>query len=166
MSRTKLWSKYIPLLACIAIAFVYWGCSDGTSPTSADRLTEGDVVLSPNFVRIFPGPDGQPDPYLQKAAASAVISANEGGSVTNGRVTLVFAPGALNQDTMITLGMDASGLYITDLSPSPLQFNIPVIMTLDLVGTSAEDNSANTYIAWFHEASGNWNTVNTCVQCE
>lgn len=164
MFRTKLWSKYIPLLACIAIALVYWGCADGTSPTSADRLTEGQVVLSPNFVQIFPGPNGEPDPYLQHGSrqnnsSSEVISAQFGGSLSNGRVTLMFPPGALDQDTEITLIMDDNGLFVTDLSPSPLQFNVPVTMTFELDGTSAEGKSANTYIAWFNEAKGNWEII-------
>ena len=165
MSRTKLWSKYIPLLACIAIGLVYWGCSDATSPISADRLIEGDVVLSPNFVRILPGRDGQPDPYLERGSgsndsSSGLISAQFGGLLTNGRVTLMFPPGALNRDTEITLTMDKKGLFITDLSPSPLQFNVPITMTFNLEDTSAEGNSANTYIAWLDGATGNWEIIN------
>ncbi len=87
---------------------------------------------------------------------SAVISADEGGTLSNGRVTLTFPAGALDKDTEITIEMLGHKTLGVELSPHGIQFNEPVVMTKDLRGTTAEGKSFSTSTVWYNESLDQW----------
>jgi hypothetical protein len=148
MSRTRVRSQAIALLACSALLFAAFGCSNPGTVMAPDSTPV--VVTSPNFVRILPTSKG--DPALATApSASAVVSAQYGGTVSNGRVTLEFPPGALNEDTEITIDMLNDGTLGVELGPHGTQFNKPVVMSTDLHGTTAEGMSDQTSTLWWNE---------------
>lgn len=153
MSRTRVRSQAIALLACSALLFAAFGCSNPGTVTAPDSTPV--VVTSPNFVRILPTSKG--DPALATSSpASAVISAQYGGTVSNGRVTLEFPPGALNEDTEITIDMLGDGTLGVELGPHGTQFNTPVIMSTDLHGTTAEGMADQTWTLWWNDDLGQW----------
>ncbi|KPK50304.1 MAG: hypothetical protein AMS22_12345 [Thiotrichales bacterium SG8_50] len=157
MSRLQVTSKAFALLACSVLLFASIGCSPGT-PTDPSS-TPQNVVVSPNFVRILSTSDKSVDqPYLVIGTTSKMISAEDGGVITNGRVTLEFPPFALSEDTEITIDMLDDEILGVELGPHGIQFNKPVIMTTDLRGTSAE-NMTDVNTLWYNEQEQWWETV-------
>ena len=155
MSRYKITSKVCALLACSVLLVTSIGCSPGT-PT-APSLAPQNVVESPNFIRILSASDKDVQgPSLADSYTSIVISAEEGGIITNGRVTLEFPPQALSEDTEITIEMATDGTLGVELGPHGIQFNKPVIMEMDLTNTTGEGlgNTSSTF--WFNEGQGWW----------
>jgi hypothetical protein len=107
--------------------------------------------VSPNFVRILSTSDKSVDQlHLVSGTTSKVISAESGGVITNGRITLEFPPFALGEDTEITIAMLSDGTLGADLGPHGIQFNKPVTMTMDLQDTNAEGNSDSVDTFWWN----------------
>ncbi len=158
MSRTKVTPKAFALLACLALLLASIGCNPGTptAPSSAPV----NVVESPNFIRILStSSKGVQDLSLSATVASKMITAENGGVISNGRVTLVFPPNALDEDTEITVEMDTDGTLGVELKPHGIQFSHPVIMTMDLVGTTAEGRGGTSAILWFNETQEWWEVI-------
>jgi hypothetical protein len=86
--------------------------------------------------------------------ASSMVSAEFGGTVSNGRVTLQFPPGALDTDTEISIELLTDGTLGVELSPHGIQFNKPVVMSMDLRGTTAEGMSEQTSTYYWNELKG------------
>ncbi len=98
MSRFSVTSRAFALLACSVLLVASIGCSPGT-PTDPSS-TPQNVVVSPNFVRILSTSDKSVEtPSLVTGVTSQVISAEDGGVISNGWVTLEFPPYALSEDT-------------------------------------------------------------------
>ena len=85
-----------------------------------------------------------------------MISAEFGGTVRAGRYALEFPPGALNEDTEITIEPDSDGTLGVELLPHGIQFNKPVILRMDLRGTTAEGMGDRCSTLWFNENAGWW----------
>ena len=151
MSFKSLTSKANALLACIALLTAAIGCNPGavTAPE-----TSQDVVTSPSFIRILSTPKG--DHFGQASTIATTVSAENGGTVSNGWVTLDFPAGALNEDTEISIEMLNDGTLSVELSPHGIQFNAPVTMTMDLKGTNAEGMSESCSTLWLNEDEGQW----------
>ena len=153
MSRYTISSKAFALVACTFLLVAAIGCSPGT-PTDPSSTPE-NVVVNPNFVRILSTSDKFVDgPNLVSGLTSKVISAHDGGVVTNGRVTLEFPPFALSEDTEITIEMLDDGTLGVELGPHGIQFNRAVTMTMDLRGTSAEGQASEARTLWWNEQQG------------
>jgi hypothetical protein len=88
-----------------------------------------------------------------------MITAENGGVISNGRVTLVFPPNALDEDTEITIEMDTDGTLGVELKPHGIQFSHPVIMTMDLVSTTAEGRGGTSAILWFNDMQEWWEVI-------
>jgi hypothetical protein len=158
MSRNKLTPKAFALLACSTLLVAAIGCSPGspTAPSSAPL----NVVESPNFIRILStSSKGVQDLSLSAAVASKMITAENGGVISNGRVTLVFPPNALDEDTEITIEMDTDGTLGVELKPHGIQFSRPVIMAMDLVGTTAAGRGGTSAVLWFNETQEWWEVI-------
>lgn len=159
MSRFVSTSNAIALLACTVLLVSSIGCSPGTptAPSSAPP----DVVESPNFIRILSAASskGVQGPNLTDTITSKMISAAEGGVISNGRVTLVFPPEALDEDTEIFILMETDGTLGVELGPHGIQFNRPVVMTMDLTGTTAEGLSAASTTLWYNEDQDWWELI-------
>ncbi|MCK5618012.1 MAG: hypothetical protein KAJ17_01365 [Candidatus Krumholzibacteria bacterium] len=155
MSRNKVTPKAFALLACSTLLVASIGCSPGspTAPSSAPL----NVVESPNFIRILStSSKGVQEMSLTADVASKMISARDGGVISNGRVTLEFPPHALDKDTQITIEMESDGTLGVELGPHGIQFNRPVTMRMDLKGTTAEDQGETSVTLWFNEDEGWW----------
>jgi hypothetical protein len=111
--------------------------------------------MSPDFVRILPTSKGASSPSFT-ASASAIVSAQFGGTVSNGRVTLEFPAGALDQDTEISIEMLNDGTLGVELSPHGTLFNKPVTMSMDLRGTTAEGRSDMTAVYYWNDSTGEY----------
>jgi hypothetical protein len=148
--------KYLGFITSVALVavgcLVLFGCSSQTGPDQTARYQTGDVVTDPVFVQILAAePSG---PQLAPAIEQTIGAA--GGSISNGIVTLDFPAGALDDDEVITIRMSGNNLLISDLGPDGIDFNEPVIMSMDLKGTSAEGQAKTTYIAWYDPEENEW----------
>jgi hypothetical protein len=65
---------------------------------------------------------------------TAYIEAAAGGRVQYGRFALTFPPGALAEDTYITISNPGNGLLMCELEPHGIRFNVPVTLEMDLRG--------------------------------
>ena len=155
MSRSDLRPKALALLACSALLMTSLGCNPGnvTAPQST-----AEVVTNPNFIRILSTSKGVTD-LSRTSGASKVISAERGGTLTQGRVTLEFPAHAVDFDTEITIELTGDGTLGVELGPHGIQFNRPVTMTLDLEGTSAEGNASASSTLWYNEELDRWERV-------
>lgn len=147
--------KYLGIVACFAVAFL--GCSSQTSPDQPLQFEPGDVIENPSFVRIVTKPSGW---QLGHSASSEQSVGPAGGLVLQDNVTLNFPPGALSSDEAIRIELDASGLLITELGPDDLSFDVPVTLSMDLTGTSAEGQAATVFIVWYNDDEDRWEVCN------
>ena len=155
MSRYKITSKVCALLACSVLLVTSIGCSPGT-PT-APSLAPQNVVESPNFISILSASDKDvQSPSLAQGPAVMMISAAEGGVISSGLITLTFPPNALSEDTEITIEMMRDGSLGVELGPHGIQFNQPVTLEMDLIGTTGEGMGETSSTLWFNEDEGWW----------
>ncbi len=150
MFRYKITSKFCALIACSALLTAAIGCSPGT-PT-APSLAPQNVVENPNFIRILSSSEkGVQGLTLSDSYSSMMISAEEGGVLSNGRVTLEFPPHALSEDTEISIMMLDDGTLGVELGPHGVQFSRSVTLTMDLSGTSAEGHAGGGETLWWND---------------
>lgn len=152
-------SKSFALIACLTLLASAIGCNSG-SVVSPDKVAD-TVVMDPSFILILSTPKDSDSPMLKSESASNIVSAEFGGSISNGWVTLDFPAGALNEDTEISISMPDPGKLIVELEPHGIQFNKPVGMTLNLNGTDAEGFSDDANLLWFNEDMGWWEILET-----
>ncbi len=159
MTNSSFTSKSFALLACLAcltLLFSVLGCN--TENVTAPAPAPERIVTNPNFVVILSTPKNAVRPAFS-SSVSNVVSAENGGSVANDFVSLSFPPGALNEDTEITIEMPDPGKMIFEFGPHGTQFNKPVVMTVDLENTSAAGMSDNTETLWFNDEMGWWEPI-------
>lgn len=153
MILKSLASKTFALLACLALLTSAFGCNSD-SPMLPD-LGSDQIVHDPSFIRILSTPKST-QYVCTSEPTSSVISAEYGGIVSNGWITLEFPPGALNEDTEISIDMPDPNQLMVDLSPHGIQFNKPVTLTLKLEGTDAEGRAGVTGLIWLNEDMDWW----------
>jgi hypothetical protein len=102
------------------------------------------------------------DSAMRSALASAMVSAKDGGVVSNGFYSVYFAPGALEKDTEISIEMPEFPKAVVRLSPHGIQFNAPVVLTLsvDMISAPASDYR----VLWLNEVTGLWENVGGCIE--
>jgi hypothetical protein len=159
MFKLFLTSKSFALIACVTLLASAIGCNSG-SIVSTDKVAD-TVVMDPSFILILSTSKGFDSPMLNSESASGLVSAELGGSVSNGWVTLDFPAGALDEDTEISISMPDPGKLIVELEPHGIQFNEPVGMTFNLIGTDAEDLSDEACLLWFNDEMGWWEKLDT-----
>ena len=157
MWNTRLTSIPILILFCLAFILSVFGCHDGDVLSPKPFAEQG--IENPTFVRVLPGEKNVLHPSLAESN-SATISASQGGSVTCGLVTLVIPPGALSEDTEITIEIENPAILVADFGPDGLEFNTAVVMRWDLTGTSAEGEAQSTESLYFNETTQLWEEVN------
>lgn len=129
------------------------GC--GTySPVAPSNPPSMPGVENPEFATLLPASKGSE--VMQSSAASAMVSAEKGGVVSNGYYSVYFAPGALSEDTEISIEMPEFPKAVVRLSPHGIQFNAPVILSLALDKVEAADGWD---CLWLNEASGLWESI-------
>jgi hypothetical protein len=113
------------------------------------------------------------DPHAKDAQLAATtapvtkkISALMGGTIQNGPYLLVIPPAALSRDTNISLAAVAGQDLECQLEPTGLTFQLPVTLTFNYTGTSADPNSA-TYTpsqnglaaVWLNTSTSQWTNI-------
>ncbi len=158
MFNFSLTSKSFALVACSALLLSAFGCNSG-SVMMPDSIGDS-IVTDPSFIRILPTPKGSSS-AMKAQSASSLVSAETGGKVSNGWVTLDFPAGALEADTEISISMSDPNVLVVDLEPHGIQFKKPVAMTFDLNGTDAEDLADDACLLWFNNEMGWWEKLET-----
>jgi hypothetical protein len=143
-----------------------WSSSNPTIATiAAGGLATAVKQGSTTIQAVYQGISGQTIATVSTVVTSGLIGAAGGSvAVTNPKSSLLGArvdipPGALSQDTLITIGIVPTPPqdpdlqhrgHIVDFGPSGLQFNLPVAITLPSVST---DLGANSELVYFYNGN-------------
>jgi hypothetical protein len=159
MCRSK---KVVRILMAISSLSVLAALGCGTySPVAPSNTPTMPGVENPAFATLLPAPKGS-DAAMRSAVASAMISAKDGGMVSNGYYSVYFAPGALKEDTEISIEMPEFPKAIVRLSPHGIQFDAPVILSLDLGKAAA--GSSEMDVLWLNDGTGLWESIGGYVE--
>jgi hypothetical protein len=154
-------------LYVLALVLILLACSTDRitttqQPTPDDLLP---VVDNPEFIR-YVGTDAGKDTYNPQLTgtlnnvASGVVGV-DGGTITNGIVTLVFPNGALSDDTAIQIEMIDEQLLIFELTPHGIQFDQPVKLMVSLEHTDAAASVDASSLIWYDEFGNVWKLLPT-----
>ena len=154
MSGRTIAHKFLTVSTFLSV-LAAMGCGYSPVSPSQDDTTPG--VENPVFVQVLSTSAGSSDRDMlatPSTSVSMVISAETGGTVTNGYVSLYFPPGALTEDTEITIDMPRYPEAMVELGPHGIEFNKNVIMTLPLAKVDSDAISYRTL--WNDENAGLW----------
>jgi hypothetical protein len=152
----------IQILMAISFLIVLAALGCGTySPVAPSNTPTMPGVENPAFATLLPASKGS-DAAMRSAVASAMISAKDGGMVSNGYYSVYFAPGALREDTEISIEMPQFPMAIVRLSPHGIQFSAPVILSLDLA--KAAEASGEWDVLWLNDVTGIWESIGGYVE--
>lgn len=159
MCRDK---KALRILLAISFLSVLAALGCGTySPVAPSNTPTMPGVDNPAFATLLPASKGS-DAAMRSAVSSAMISAKDGGMVSNGYYSVYFAPGALKEDTEIMIEMPQFPKAIVRLSPHGIQFDAPVILSLDLA--KAAELSDQWNVLWLNDVTGLWESIGGYVE--
>lgn len=129
------------------------GCGD-YSPVSPSQDNSMPGVENPSFARLLSTLEGS---YSMDSETSMMISADEGGFISNGYFSLYFPPGALVEDTEITIEMPEYPSAVVRLSPHGIYFKKEVVLSIptELIESGSESYS----VLWFNEEAGYWENI-------
>jgi hypothetical protein len=84
------------------------------------------------------------------------VDPDQGATLTVGRFTVTIPPGAVDEPILLTIQDACSpmGVFV-QLGPHGQHFNVPVTLSMDLSGTTAEQWSDVT-IYWYDEDADEW----------
>ncbi|MDH3197961.1 MAG: hypothetical protein OEO21_06950 [Candidatus Krumholzibacteria bacterium] len=145
-------AKYLVLTCLTLLVIVGCGDSHRSDPVAAD--SPGPIVVeNPVFIKRLPSRDtGQ----LPRLVATNTVIGVDGGTLQNAFVTLVFPAGALDGDTQISVEIVDPELMLVEFRPEGIVFNTPVIMTFDLMNTTAEGTAAACGVGWYNPSAMQW----------
>ncbi|MCD6380289.1 hypothetical protein J7M07_07595 [bacterium] len=157
MSGQSIARKFLTIITFLSVLAAY-GCGD-YSPVSPSQEETVSGVENPLFVQLLSTPEGSSRPIVGTASnvTSKVISAEDGGTIDNGYFSLYFPPGALDQDTEITIEMPQFPSAVVQLSPHGIQFNKDVIMSLSMAVIDSENSDIK--VIWHNEESELWEYI-------
>ena len=154
--------KALRILTALTFLSVLASLGCGTySPVAPSNSPTMPGVENPEFATLLSASKGS-DSAMRSAVASAMISAKDGGVVSNGYYSVYFAPGALEKDTEISIEMPEFPKAIVRLSPHGIQFNAPVILSLALEKTAAISDDWN--VLWLNDETGLWENIGGYVE--
>ena len=154
MSGRTIAHKFLTVSTFLSV-LAAMGC--GYSPVSPSQDDTSPGVENPVFVQVLStsaGSSGRDMMMTPSTSVSMVISAEMGGTVTNGYVSLYFPPGALSEDTEITIDMPRYPEAVVELGPHGIEFNKNVTMTMPLNKLDSDATSYKTL--WNDENAGIW----------
>jgi len=142
----------VALMIVLSLALVgFTGCSK--APTGIEEDDIGEVKLLKRNValaKLF-----EDSYYIEQK-----VSAAEGGSVNLYDVELYFPPGALNNDTLISIEIPDPSLYADHFGTDGLVFNVPVRITMSYRDAIIDNVDESTIkMAWFNEQTGQWDII-------
>ena len=155
MSGRTIAHKFLTVSTFLSV-LAAMGCGS-FSPVSPSQDDTTPGVETPVFVQVLTTSTGSSgkDILLQSSSSvSMVISAETGGTVTHGYISLYFPPGALDEDTEITIDMPRYPEAMVELGPHGIEFNKTVTMTLPLAMIDSDADSYRTL--WNDENAGIW----------
>ncbi|MBD3335220.1 MAG: hypothetical protein GF355_06860 [Candidatus Eisenbacteria bacterium] len=159
MQRQIRIKSYLFLVVLMGLAAFVVGCGE-------DAMTTPEESATPEFARVIeePGAAGGDAGLGRDCLAERmsdigykVIYPRMGGELTVGRFTVTIPAGALPAPALLRI-QDLTveeGMLITEIGPHGLQFLTPVILTMDLEGTSLEDAEDAT-IYWYDPEEEAW----------
>ncbi len=162
MSGRTIAHKFLTVSTFLSV-LAAMGC--GYSPVSPSQDDTSPGVENPVFVQVLSasaGSSGRDIVMSSSTSVSMVISAEMGGTVTNGYVSLYFPPGALSEDTEITIDMPRYPEAMVELGPHGIEFNKNVTMTMPLAKLDSDAASYRTL--WNDENAGIWVDVGGRVE--
>jgi hypothetical protein len=131
------------------------GC--GTySPVAPSNTPTMPGVDNPEFATLLSASKGS-EAVLRSSVASAIISAEKGGVVSNEYFSLYFPAGALERDTEISIEMPEFPKAVVRLGPHGIKFSDAVILSLPIETIAASGGSFD--ILWFDEDAGVWRSI-------
>ena len=145
---------------CLAAgALIAWGCSK--APTSALAPQQS---TTPPFVRVPVG-GAQPFSTISSSTNSKDIDGSKGGSIDNGRFTLIVPPGAFTGIATVTIlvpNPTVMQCQLTITPPEANHFAIPVQLVADCHDAS-QLNVSSLATLWYDELNQRWTLVNGSV---
>ena len=153
------------LASLMAVSFLMLaalGCGtySPVAPSNDALLMPG--AENPNFAVLLSASKGS-DEVMRSAVSSCVISAEKGGVIGNGYFSLYFPPGALEEDTEISIEMPEFPSAVVRLSPHGIQFKMPVILSLDMAMVDPASIQGHD-IVWRNEMSGLWESIGCYIE--
>lgn len=145
-SRTIVVMTFLTMLAVV-------GCGD-YSPISPEDTAP--VIENPQFVNILATPEGSSNRPMM-GASSGMISAEEGGTISNGYYSLYFPPGALKEDTEISIEMPEFPKAMVRLGPHGIKFKKDVILSLPMDVIESDNPSID--VLWYNESMEYWESI-------
>ncbi|UCF05060.1 MAG: hypothetical protein JSV33_14245 [bacterium] len=110
-------------------------------------------VANPQFVRVIPTSKGSD---AEGSLAANKISAAEGGVISTGVFSVYFPPGALDEDTKISMKMPHDPYAVVRLEPHGIKFNKEVILS---ISADMIEPEASCKVLWYNEDSGYWEDI-------
>jgi hypothetical protein len=145
------------ILTAITFLTVLAALGCGTySPVAPSQETMLPGVENPLFVRLLPA-SKDTDADLSTVMATKLVSAAEGGVVSNEYYSVYFPPGALEEDTEITIEMPQYPLAIVRLGPHGITFKKEVTLSLPLGVVETEASEFD--VVWYNESTQLWEDI-------
>ena len=157
MKRTRA-HNFLTALTILSV-LAAMGCGTNSPVTPSQEITMPGVE-SPLFAQLVASAGSSRD--MLGSASSALISAAQGGTVSNGYYSVYFPAGALSEDTEITIDMPRYPEAVVELGPHGIQFNKAVILSISL---DKLDSDASGYsVLWHNEETGLWENIGGYIE--
>jgi hypothetical protein len=129
------------------------GCGQNVSTAPVGEFTGRPIALpASERVELASLSNGGP------LGVTVVVSAANGGVVEYGRYRLDFPPGALAQDTPISITQVDPATMSLELQPHGIQFRKPVRLSARVDGL-VSSAARHMGVAWFNESTGQWEAI-------
>jgi hypothetical protein len=151
-------NRVILLLAIATLCLVAASCTQNATTPQHPGAPEFLRVTDPQCTTLrAPGlPGARTVTIAPSGETSVLVMAAKGGIVTAGRYTVTIPPFALTENTLITVRVEeADGTVGCELLPHGIQFAAPVLLTMNLTGTSFTATEPVT-IFWYDTSKGVW----------
>lgn len=154
--KPTAFSRQLRLAALtVASALLLVGCGSESTLTPQTGGLPGSPIYLPasEMAALIPLGTNAMTPSVE-----AMVSAAEGGALKLGRMTLSFPPGALAEDTRITMSLTDRKSLRVELLPHGIRFQKPVTLSADLSGLLGP-TTRTVGVAWLNDDSGEWEAI-------
>ena len=141
----------------LSSALLLVGCGSESTLTPQTGGLPGNPIYVPASEMATLSPLGTAG---RAPSVEATITAANGGTLKLGRMTLSFPPGALQQDTRITMSLTDRTTLRVELLPHGIHFQKPVTLSADLNGL-LPPTSHTVGVAWLNDQSGLWQPISS-----
>ncbi|TPW17133.1 MAG: hypothetical protein FD129_492 [bacterium] len=151
----RTFKNAVSAAAILTLSVLASGC--GTDITTAPNPESN----APRALTLPSSEQTQPTTFKagRGPAISVLVSAEQGGTVRLGRYQLDFPPGALTEDTEISIRQSHPNTMTLELGPHGIQFAKPVRLSFKTDGISIDEASTTLGVSWFNESSSTWEPI-------